>query len=237
MPLTALAIKNAKHSDTPRKLADEIGLFLLINPNGSNTGASNTASTAKKNCWRSASTVALRFALLAFVRSSELRFIRWNEIGWKRATWPIPGEREAVDGIKHSQRGTKMRTPHVVRLPRQAMAVLEKIKLMTGHGKFVVAGDHNPNKPMPENSINKALRLMGYDTERPRLPGDDLQRIGRIGSMGAGHHRAPNESPETQRRACGVHQQGGVAGPALPDNAMTGLFFGCSTGRGLCTGG
>ena len=35
MPLTALAIKNAKPTDKPRKLADEKGLFLLINPNGS----------------------------------------------------------------------------------------------------------------------------------------------------------------------------------------------------------
>ncbi len=109
---------------------------------------------------------ALRFTLLTFVRSSELRFMRWNEIDWKRATWTIPAERKAIDGIKHSQRGAKMRTPHVVPLPRQAMAVLEEIKLMTGHGEFVFAGDHNPNKPMSENTINKALRLMGYDTEQ-----------------------------------------------------------------------
>jgi integrase len=107
---------------------------------------------------------ALRFTLLTFVRSSELRFMRWNEIDWKRATWTIPGEREAVDGIKHSHRGAKMRTPHVVPLPRQAMAILEEIKLMTGHCEFVFAGDHDPSKPMSENTINKALRNMGYDT-------------------------------------------------------------------------
>lgn len=115
---------------------------------------------------RKVTQAALRFCLITFVRSSELRFMRWNEIDCKRGVWTIPGERTAIDGIKHSQRGAKMHTPHVVPLPRQALAVLSDLQPLTGESEFVFAGDHNPNKPMSENTINKALRLMGYDTEQ-----------------------------------------------------------------------
>lgn len=84
---------------------------------------------------------------------------------FETAMWTIPGEREPLDGVKHSQRGSKMRTPHLVPLSRQALAILEKIKCMNGNRELIFVGDHDPRKPMSENTVNKALRVMGYDTK------------------------------------------------------------------------
>ena len=94
-----------------------------------------------------------------------MRFARWSEIDFERAMWTIPAEREAIDGVKHSQRGSKMRTPHLVPLSRQALAILEQVHKLSGERDFVFIGDHNPRKPMSENTVNKALRVMGYDTK------------------------------------------------------------------------
>lgn len=60
--------------------------------------------------------LAVELTLLIFIRSSELRFARWSEIDSDTAMWTIPAEREAIAGVKHSQRGSKMRTPHLVLL-------------------------------------------------------------------------------------------------------------------------
>ncbi|SQK75371.1 Prophage CP4-57 integrase [Tatumella ptyseos] len=59
-----------------------------------------------------------------------------------------------------------MRTPHIVPLSEQAVAILKQIKELSGDGELVFPGDHNPYKPMCENTVNKALRLMGYDTKQ-----------------------------------------------------------------------
>ncbi|MBK2735330.1 DUF4102 domain-containing protein [Klebsiella pneumoniae] len=109
--------------------------------------------------------LAVELTLLVFIRSSELRFARWSEVDFDTAMWTIPGEREPLEGVKHSQRGSKMRTPHLVPLSRQALAILEKIKSMNGNRELIFVGDHNPCKPMSENAVNKALRVMGYDTK------------------------------------------------------------------------
>ena len=109
--------------------------------------------------------LAVELTLLVFIRSSELRFARWSEVDFDTAMWTIPGEREPLEGVKHSQRGSKMRTPHLVPLSRQALAILEKIKSMNGSRDLIFVGDHDPRKPMSENTLNKALRVMGYDTK------------------------------------------------------------------------
>ncbi|MCP6669347.1 tyrosine-type recombinase/integrase, partial [Klebsiella pneumoniae] len=109
--------------------------------------------------------LAVELTLLVFIRSSELRFARWSEVDFDTAMWTIPGEREPLEGVKHSQRGSKMRTPHLVPLSRQALTILEKIKSMSGNRELIFVGDHDPRKPMSENTLNKALRVMGYDTK------------------------------------------------------------------------
>jgi integrase len=109
--------------------------------------------------------LAVELTLLVFIRSSELRFARWSEIDLETSMWTIPAEREAIEGVKHSQRGSKMRTPHLVPLSRQALAILKQVHKLSGDRDFVFIGDHDHRKPMSENTVNKALRVMGYDTK------------------------------------------------------------------------
>ncbi|WP_323635244.1 tyrosine-type recombinase/integrase [Pectobacterium polaris] len=113
--------------------------------------------------------LAVSLTLHLFIRSSELRFARWSEIDFKSALWVIPEQREAIEGIKHSGRGAKMRRKHYVPLCDQALAILEELKDLTydvnGDDGFILTGCYDAMKPMSENTINKALRKMGYDTK------------------------------------------------------------------------
>lgn len=109
---------------------------------------------------------ATELTLLIFIRSSELRFARWSEIDFETSMWTIPPEREPIPGVKHSQRGSKMRTSHLVPLSNQALAILKQIKQFCGDKhELIFIGDHDPRKPMSENTVNSALRVMGYDTK------------------------------------------------------------------------
>ncbi len=108
--------------------------------------------------------LAVQITLQVFIRSSELRFARWDEVDFARALWTIPAERQAIEGVKHSGRGAKMGTPHLVPLSRQALALLERVHQLTGRFELIFPGDHSYWKPMSENTVNAALRRMGYDT-------------------------------------------------------------------------
>lgn len=111
--------------------------------------------------------LAVKLALLLFIRSSELRFARWDEIDLRKAMWTIPAEREPIPGVKYSARGAKMHSPHLVPLSRQAIELLHEVRQHCRPGtELVFPGDHNYRKPMSENTINKALRMMGYDTQK-----------------------------------------------------------------------
>ncbi|WP_272576950.1 MULTISPECIES: tyrosine-type recombinase/integrase [unclassified Providencia] len=114
---------------------------------------------------RSLTKLAVKLTLLVFISSSELRFARWDEIDFDNAMWTIPAEREAIKGVKHSHRGSKMRTTHLVPLSRQAIEILKQIYQLSGNHDLIFIGDHNPRKPMSENTVNNALRVMGYDTK------------------------------------------------------------------------
>ena len=93
---------------------------------------------------------AIRLLVLTAVRPGELRQAPWTEFDLEAATWTIPKER------------MKARRPHVVPLPRQAVEILRHIHELTGEYWLVFAGA-NPDRPMSENTINKALRLAGYE--------------------------------------------------------------------------
>ncbi|EJW1753799.1 tyrosine-type recombinase/integrase [Salmonella enterica subsp. enterica serovar Derby] len=113
--------------------------------------------------------LALKLTLLVFIRSSELRFARWPEIDLKNQLWIIPPEREEIKNVRFSERGSKMRMPHYIPLSNQAIDVLKELKeisydISDGEG-LIFIGCHDYNKPMSENTINKALRQMGYDTK------------------------------------------------------------------------
>lgn len=109
--------------------------------------------------------LALELNLHVFLRSSELRLARWDEFNLKARIWTVPAQREAVKGVRFSERGAKMKDEHLVPLSAQAVALLEQIKEISGGAAFVFPGAHSLDKPMSENTINKALRVIGYDTK------------------------------------------------------------------------
>lgn len=94
--------------------------------------------------------LALRFLLLTFVRTAELRAATWSEINFDKAEWRIPAER------------MKMREPHLVPLSKQAVAVLRELHGMTGRWEHVFANQHKPSGCMSENTMLYALYRMGY---------------------------------------------------------------------------
>ncbi len=93
---------------------------------------------------------ALRFAPLTFVRPGELRHAEWSEFNLEAAEWRIPAHK------------MKMRTQHIVPLSKQALAVLEEIKPLTGEGRYVFPSERTASRPMSENTVNAALRRLGY---------------------------------------------------------------------------
>lgn len=93
--------------------------------------------------------LALRLLVLTFVRPGELRGARWEEIDLKAKEWRIPAER------------MKMHSEHVVPLSRQAIAVLEQLKALTGQYELVFPSERG-RKPMSENTMTFALYRMGY---------------------------------------------------------------------------
>ena len=114
--------------------------------------------------------LAIQLNLMIFIRSSELRFARWSEIDFKSKLWVIPEQREAIENVKHSTRGAKMKRKHFVPLCKQAMKILKEIRQLTyeeGHDDgLILTGCYDSFKPMSENTINKALRNMGYNTKQ-----------------------------------------------------------------------
>ena len=59
--------------------------------------------------------------------------------------WTIPGEREPLEGVKHSQRGSKDADPHLVPLSRQAHHS-GKNQSTSGNRELIFVGDHDPRK-------------------------------------------------------------------------------------------
>ncbi|MCG9098583.1 tyrosine-type recombinase/integrase [Laribacter hongkongensis] len=96
---------------------------------------------------------ALRLAPLVFVRPGELRKAEWSEIDLDGSTWIIPAER------------MKMREKHVVPLSEQAVSILRKLHPLTGGGPYVFPGARTNGRPMSENTVNAALRRLGYDKD------------------------------------------------------------------------
>lgn len=96
--------------------------------------------------------LALEFSAHVFQRPGEIRQARWAEFDLDSGVWTIPAER------------MKMRHPHRVPLSEQAIAILKQVQLRTGAGEFVFPSMRTPKRPMSENTVNAALRRMGYTT-------------------------------------------------------------------------
>lgn len=109
---------------------------------------------------------AIKLNLLTFVRLSELRFARWSEIDFENKRWTIPAERENINHVKFSERGCKKKIEHIVPLSKQSLSLLMELKEVTDHQQFIFYSLNDINKPISENTINAALRDMGYDTKK-----------------------------------------------------------------------
>lgn len=93
---------------------------------------------------------ALRLAPMLFVRPGELRHAEWSEIDLDKAEWRIPAAK------------MKMREQHIVPLSRQAVAILRELHPLTGAGRYVFPSVRTSARPMSENTVNAALRRLGY---------------------------------------------------------------------------
>ncbi|WP_243366093.1 tyrosine-type recombinase/integrase [Fundidesulfovibrio soli] len=93
---------------------------------------------------------ALRLAPLVFVRPGELRHAEWTEIDLENREWRIPGHK------------MKMREQHIVPLAIQAVTIIKELRPLTGHGKYLFPSMRTLERPMSENTVNGALRRLGY---------------------------------------------------------------------------
>jgi integrase len=93
---------------------------------------------------------ALKLMALLFQRPGELRAAEWSEFDLDTAVWTIPESR------------MKMRRPHRVPLPRQAIAVLKELHAITGGGRLAFPSIRTVLRPISENTLNGALRRLGY---------------------------------------------------------------------------
>jgi integrase len=96
---------------------------------------------------------ALQLAPLVFARPGELRSAEWKEFDLAAAEWRIPGVK------------MKMDNDHIVPLSKQAVAILTRMQAMTGEEKYVFPSIRTNDRCMSENTINAALRGMGFDKE------------------------------------------------------------------------
>lgn len=103
---------------------------------------------------------ALQLAPLLFQRPGELRGATWSEIDLEAGLWTIPAAR-----MKREKDGKENGDPHLVPLPRQAVAILQELHAYTGHGTMVFRGERNHERPISENSVRTALISMGYTPE------------------------------------------------------------------------
>lgn len=97
---------------------------------------------------------ALQLAPMVFVRPGELRKAEWAECDFEVGEWRIPASR------------MKMDAPHIVPLATQAIDILRDLKPLTGRGRYVFPGARSNDRPMSENTINAALRRLGYDKDQ-----------------------------------------------------------------------
>jgi integrase len=108
-----------------------------------------------------ATVAALKLMAYLFPRPGELRMAEWREFNFDEAVWTIPASR------------AKMRREHRVPLPTQALAVLDSLKPITGHGALLLPGYGMSGgegrkvapKPISENTLNGALRRMGFSAD------------------------------------------------------------------------
>lgn len=115
---------------------------------------------------------ALKLAPLVFVRPGELRQAQWSEFDLDGAIWRIPASR------------MKMKAGHLVPLSSQAVVILRELHAMTGQGRYVLPGLRSASRPMSENTVNAALRRLGYGKDEMTGHGFRSLAATRLNEMG-----------------------------------------------------
>lgn len=98
------------------------------------------------------SRLAMQLAPHVYVRPGELRHAEWKEIDLDAALWVIPASK------------MKMGKAHHVPLSRQSVALLRKVHVASGPAGYVFPSIRTGSRPMSENTINAALRRLGYSS-------------------------------------------------------------------------
>ncbi len=94
--------------------------------------------------------LGLQLALLTFVRTTELRGAKWQEIDFENKIWEIPAQR------------MKMKTKHLVPLCKQSLEVLKNLQDINGNREFIFPNRQNPDKFISENTLLYAMYRLGY---------------------------------------------------------------------------
>jgi integrase len=115
---------------------------------------------------------ALRFAPHVFVRPGELRQAEWCEFDLDAAVWSIPATK------------MKMRRPHRVPLSQQSLNIIRELRDVTGNGRLVFPSVRTVLRPISENTLNAALRRLGYASEDMSTHGFRSMAATRLNEMG-----------------------------------------------------
>lgn len=94
--------------------------------------------------------IALRLLPHVFVRPGELRHAEWREFDLDKAVWTIPESK------------MKMRRAHKIPLSRQALEIIAMLEYDASLSSYLFPSLRSASRPMSENTINGALRRLGY---------------------------------------------------------------------------
>ncbi len=109
---------------------------------------------------------ALKLSPLLMVRPGELRLASWDEFDLDHGIWYVPSMR-----MKRTKVHKIYGEPHLVPLAKQAVQILEELFKVTGQSGRVFPSEIKPGKFISENTLNKALRLMGFPSSKTTMHG------------------------------------------------------------------
>ena len=108
---------------------------------------------------------ALRLMPMVFQRPGQLRMADWKDISLDQGLWRCPPENMK---LREWQKRDSRTPAHLVPLPKQAIAILRELQPLTGPTGPIfrsMARRSDESRFMSDNTINSALRTLGYDTK------------------------------------------------------------------------
>ena len=104
---------------------------------------------------------ALLLAPILFQRPGNLREMEWAELDLVGALWTIPSAK-----MKRVKTEKENGEPHAVPMPTQAVALLQALHPLTGHGRYVFPGQRSHDRPLSDNSVRSALYALGFGADQ-----------------------------------------------------------------------